>query len=122
MTRKRMHDYKEACKNVPNVKCTNEHQREMFTNAYFAACDWIGGIENITYDYPEDSAEYREAKDYLTKHDRIVADIYREVFCAIYGSGSVIGLNDEMYMKHLRFAGKEWSMAAIEAIVKQQGY
>lgn len=123
MTRDRMVEYKEACKYVPNVKCDTDHQKEMFTNAYFAACDLIGGLENTLYDYPEDDPEYIEAQTYLNKHDNIVNDIYNQTNNALYGAGyCCYSDNAKTIAKHFRFAGKEWTRNAIEEIVKSMGY
>ena len=113
-------EYAEARKAVPTVKVTNEHQKAMFTNAYFAACDIIGGIENTTYDYPENSQEYQDAVEYLKNHNQIVSDIYDAAITREFGAG-YNGPAGAM-VKHFRFAGKEFTMSAIEEIVKSMGY
>ncbi len=123
MDRSRMFEYKEACKYVPTVVCDNEHQMEMFANAYFAACDIIGGLENTFYDYDEDDPEYISAKKYLADHERLADDIYFEATSSFYGAGCISGgARAKEIVKSYRFAGKEWTVRTIEEIVKSMGY
>ncbi len=123
MDKTRISEYKEACKYVPAVVCENEHQQEMFTNAYFAACDIIGGLENTFYDYDADDPEYISAKKYLSNHEQLTADIYFEATSSFYGAGYVSGgTRAKEIVKSYRFAGKEWTEKVIEAIVKSMGY
>lgn len=123
MTRDRINEYMEACKAVPKVNCSTEHQKEMFTNAYFAACDIIGGVENTLYDYESDDPEYIAAEEFLGRHSDIVDCIYIEATSSFYGIGFCSGgSRAKEIVKSYRFAGKDWTMNVIEEIVKSMGH
>lgn len=123
MDKIRLNEYKEACRYVPDVVCENDHQKEAFTNAYYAACDIIGGLENTFYDYDESAPEYIAAKEYLSNHEQLATDIYVESTSAFYGAGRVSGgARAKEIVKSYRFAGKEWTKKVIEVIVMSMGY
>lgn len=113
-------EYREAQNEVPAVKCANEHQKAVFTNCYYAACDYIGGLENILQDYDEDDQEYINALDTLKNHADLVAYIFYEGTHNEYGCGFA-GPGHES-QKHYRFAGKEFTQNAVEEIVKAMGH
>lgn len=123
MDKMRISEYKEACRYVPTVVCENEHQKEMFANAYYAACNIIGGLENTFYDYEEDDPEYISAKESLGNHEQLTDVIYIEATSAFYGVGFVSGgAKAKEIVKSYRFAGKDWTVRTIEEIVKSMGY
>lgn len=113
-------EYMMAQKEVPTVACKNVHQKAVFTNCYFAACDFIEGLEDTLYDYPEDDPEYIAAKETLSKHDYLVDYVFSEGTHGSYGLGFA-GPGTEA-QKHYRFAGKAFTLDACEKIVKAMGY
>lgn len=115
----RIQEFVDASNAVPSVVCENDHQREVFTNAYYAACDLIGGLENILQDYPDDDPEYINARKCLLDHSGLVADIFWEATHNEYGCGYAGTGNTSQ--KHYRFAGKVWTMNAVEQIVQAMG-
>lgn len=113
-------EYQEAQKAVPAVKCENVHQKAVFTNCYYAACEYIGGLENILQDYDEDDSEFINASKELANHQELVDYIFYEGTHSEYGCGFSGPGSDSQ--KHYRFAGKTFTMNACEAIVKAMGY
>lgn len=113
-------EYREAQREVPAVKCANEHQKSVFTNCYYAACDYIGGLENVLQDYAEDDQEYINAQKELADHQALVDYIFYEGTHNEYGCGFA-GPGHES-QKHYRFAGKAFTMNACEEIVKAMGH
>lgn len=113
-------EYHEAQRAVPAVKCANEHQKAVFTNCYYAACDYIGGLENVLQDYCEDDPEYISAQKELADHQTLVDYIFYEGTHSEYGCG-FSGPGHES-QKHYRFAGKAFTQNAVEEIVKAMGY
>lgn len=112
-------EYIEACRAVPTVKCSNAHQKAVFTNAYFAACDLIGGLENTLYDYPETDPEYIAAVKSLENHNLLVNEILDMAKNGEYGVGYAGPGTDSQ--KHYRFAGKKFTENVVEEIVKAMG-
>ena len=113
-------EYVEAQREVPAVKCANDHQKAVFTNCYYAACDIIGSNENTLSDYDPDSEEYKYSEAYLKDHAALVNDILYEGTHNEYGCG-FSGPGHES-QKHYRFAGKAFTEKAVEEIVKAMGY
>lgn len=112
--------YREAQKEVPAVKCENAHQKAVFTNCYYAACEYIGGLENILQDYAKDDEEYINAEEELSNHEALVQYVFASAKRRIYDCGFSGPGNDSQ--KHYRFAGKAFTMNACEEIVKAMGY
>ena len=113
-------EYREAQRAVPAVKCANEHQKAVLTNCYYAACDYIGGLENVLQDCYEDDEEYINAQKTLKQHADLVDVIFFEGTHNEYGCGFAGPGKDSQ--KHYRFAGKAFTMNACEEIVKAMGY
>ena len=113
-------EYQEAQKEVPAVKCENAHQKAVFTNCYYAACEYIGGLENILQDYDEDDEEYTNAEEELSNHEALVEYVFSSGIANEYGCGFSGPGNDSQ--KHYRFAGKAFTMNACEEIVNAMGY
>lgn len=113
-------EYQEAQKEVPAVKCENAHQKAVFTNCYYAACEYIGGLENILQDFDEDDEEYINAEEELSNHEALVEYVFSSGITNEYGCGFSSPGKDSQ--KHYRFAGKAFTMNACEEIVKAMGY
>lgn len=113
-------DYRMACREVPAVKCKNAHQKAVFTNAYFAACDIVGGIENTLLDYPEDHEEYKNAQEFLNDYDTLYHYVFHEATHGEYGCGFAGPGTDAQ--KHYRFAGKQFTLDCVTEILKAMGY
>lgn len=101
----------------------NARQRKAFLNIKYAA-DWvIGGLENTMMDCRPESPEYKSAEAQLNDHEGLVDYIYQEAITCIYQEGfSQFGKAAESYLKDVRFCGKDWLMARVEARVKKCGY
>lgn len=101
----------------------DKRQKKAFRNIKFAA-DWIiGGLENVLFDYEEDSEEYKSAKARLSDHEALVNEIYDASITDIYSEGSVsFGGYAERTLRDIRFCGKDWLMEIVEARVKKCGY
>ena len=56
-------------------------------NLYYCACWLIGGYENALSDYGVDSEEGREAKEWLSDRQQIIADILSDGTSFIYKEG-----------------------------------
>jgi len=101
----------------------NSRQKKAYSNIYHA-CNWlIGGLENTLLDHPEDSIQYKEAKDRLNNHTELVEELYQMATTDIYGEGScTFGSFAQKYLKDIRFCGKQWLMERCEARIKKAGY
>ena len=98
-------------------------QKKAFFNIKHAANDLLGGLENTMLDYPEDSEEYQNAKKTLEDHDTLVHLLYSMATSDIYGEGyCIFGKQAEVYLKNIRFCGKEWLMERVEARLRKEGY
>lgn len=87
----------------------NEHQKTLVLQMRQYMSDMIGGCENTLQDYPEDSAEYKEASNYLSQgHENLKQDIYEKVMNACPKEG--------------RFAGKQFLLDRIESNLNKWGY
>ena len=101
----------------------NTRQKKAYLNIYHAANWIIGGLENTMEDNLPGSEEHEHAKARLADHDGLVAEIYDEALSAVYGEGSCcFNQGAESYLKDIRFCGREWLMARVEARVKKCGY
>ena len=74
--------------------------------------DIVGGLENMLLDYEPESKEYKEAERILKDHDALVKMIYRDVMSD----------TEKIYMKHLRFVGKDFIIERIDRRLKRWGY
>lgn len=120
MDKNRLEEYREASTQVKSITCTDERQKDILTNMYFAACSLIGGLENTMEDYPEDSEDYISAKEALEEHDVLVDDIHAMCLTGFYG----IGFEgcQQAYQKNYNFAGTEFIRNCAEEVVKAMGY
>lgn len=116
----RMQEYKEAKQQVTTIVCTDERQRDILTNMYFAACSLIGGLENTMEDYPEDSEDYISAKEALKEHEQLVDDIKAMCLTGFYGIG--FEASQQRYQKYYNLAGTEFINTCAEEVVKAMGY
>lgn len=120
----RIQDYKEALEfsklSKDELGITDEHKAEVFTNAYWAACSYIGGLENTMSDNDEDSDWYKNAEEALKKPEQIRGIVYSECLHGYYGAG--IEGPSRYGQTHMRFAGKKWTVDVIDKIVSSMGY
>ncbi len=101
----------------------NARQKKAYKNVYYAARDYIGGLENTISDNPEDSEEHISAKATLSNHAGLVEIIYQEATTNIFDEGAVyFGKAAEAYMKDIRFCGKDWITERVERQVVKLGY
>lgn len=101
----------------------NTRQKKAFDNIKYAAYFLLGGLENTLLDNPEDSEEYISAKATLDDHDGLVAEIYQAATTEVYSEGACyFGKDAESYLRDIRFCGKEWLLARVEARVRKEGY
>ncbi len=73
-------------------------------DVYWAARDYIGGLENAILDESDLSEDYKAV---LNDHDNLVETIYRMVTRDI---------------KDIRFCGKDWIMEHVKKQVENFGY
>lgn len=101
----------------------NSRQKKAFKNVYYAARDYIGGMENSMSDNPEDSDEYKGCAAALGDHAGLVEMIYQMAITDIFDEGSVqFGKSAEAFMRDVRFCDKEWIMERVERQVVKLGY
>lgn len=113
-------EIKEAQKSVKTIKPKDDRQREILANMFYAACSWIGGLENTTYDYEETDEEYINAKEQLSNHDELVGDVEAMCLTGYYGCG--LEGPQEPYQRNYNFAGNEFIHQCAEEVVKSMGY
>lgn len=113
-------EIRESQKAVPNFKITDHRQAEILANMFYAACSWIGGLENITYDYAEDDEEYINAVEQLEDHEALVGDIEAMCLTGFYGCG--IEGPQYPYQKHYNLAGNDFIHRCAEAVVTAMGH
>lgn len=89
----------------------NSHEAQVAKLISRATSEIIGGYENTLLDYPEDSEEYKEAKEILT-HDTLFGMIY----------DYVMEESRSNYASHIRFAGKQFIEERIEKRLQKEGY
>jgi len=100
------------------------NQKQAYINIKHAANALIGGIENITYDYPEDSEAYKEAVRRLNDHDGLVKELYitatteihRDGFCCFDKRACA------QELRNINFCGKDWLMEQCEKRITEEGY
>ena len=80
----------------------------------------IGGYENTLIDYPEDTEEYINAKDFLADHEAIVNYIYDCSVSGFYVEGCVFP--DTRLISQIKFLGKQKLMEIVEELVSKEGY
>lgn len=116
----RMQEYKEAKQQVTAIVCTDERQRDILTNMYFAACSFIGGLENVMQDCTEDDRDYIMAEEALKEHEQLVDDIKAMCLTGFYGIG--FEAPQRKYQKYYNLAGTEFINTCAEEVVKAMGY
>lgn len=89
----------------------NSHEKQVAKLISLATSEIIGGYENTLLDYPEDSEEYKEAKEILN-HDTLFGMIY----------DYVMEESRRNYASHIRFAGKQFIEERIEKRLQKEGY
>ena len=62
-------------------------EKGLKANLYHCACWTIGGYENTLSDFGENSEEGREAKEWLSDRQQMIADILIDGTSLIYGEG-----------------------------------
>ena len=75
--------------------------------------DYVGGLENTLLDYAEDDEEYVSAKRTLEDVDHLQEMLYKFVMTEAERAG---------YAKHIKFAGREFIMDRINALLIRDGY
>ena len=120
MDRQRLMEYKEAQQHTPACVTRDERQKEILTNMYYAACSYIGGLENTLYDYGEDELEYINAKELLAQHDTLVAEIKDWCMEGFYGCG--LEGPQRRYQKEYNRAGNAFIEDCAEKVVTAMGY
>ena len=96
----------------------NGHQKIAAKQIKYAINSIVGGLENTTYDNPEDSDEYKNAMDTLEDHELLMDMVYEGIMTTTYGEGW------EHYRPtdEVKFAGKEFLMNYIDYKLKKEGY
>lgn len=91
----------------------NAHQKMAYIMVVESMSEIISANENTLLDYDENSAEYKDAKEFLS-HDReyLANVIYNDVMQAC----------DKTHEKHLRFAGEKFIKERIEKRLIKMGY
>ena len=120
MDRQRIMEYKEAQKRVPACVTSDERQKEILTNMYFAACSYIGGLENTLYDYGPEEPEYINAQELLKDHATLVGEIKEWCMDGFYGCG--LEGPQKPYQKHYNLAGNAFIEDCAEKVVTAMGY
>ena len=73
-------------------------------NLYYCACFLIGGYENALSDYGVDSEEGREAKEWLSDRQQMIADILSDGTSLIYMEGfEGIPVEDKLSKAFLKY-------------------
>lgn len=91
----------------------NAHQLVAFDFIVYAMSELIAAYELTLEDEPEDSEEYKAAKEYLSQgHDELVKIVYDEV----------MDMADKGTAKHLRFAGADFIKERISRRLTKWGY
>ena len=80
----------------------------------------LGGYENVLLDYPENSEEYINAKNFLASHEAIVDYIYDCSVSDFYVEGGVF--TDTRLISQIKFLGKKKLMEIVEELVAKEGY
>lgn len=114
------YELKESQTQVKTIKPQDQRQAEILANMYYAACSFIGGLENTTYDYPETDEEYINAAKTLKDHAGLVDEVEDMCCSGFYGCG--IEGPQYAYQKHYNLAGKKYISECAEAVVKSMGY
>lgn len=113
-------EIRDALHSVKTVKPKDDRQREILANMFYAACSWIGGLENTLSDYPEDDEEYINAQEILSKHAELVDEVESMCMTGYYGCG--VEGPQQAYQKHYNLAGKEFIHQCAEATVTAMGH
>lgn len=105
------------------LKDMDARHRRAYTNIRHAA-NWIlGGLENVLEDFPEDSEEYRSAKESLADHDHLVEEIFYAATHNIYSDcGEFFDPGVERSLKDIRFCGNDWLRATVDSVLSKEGY
>ena len=91
----------------------NAHEKLAFDYVCKAMSEIIGGLENVLFDYGEDTEEYKNAyHDLHVGHEELVNWIYFEV----------MSYSDKSTAKHLRFAGEAFIKERISKRLTKWGY
>ena len=92
-------------------------------NLYYCACWLIGGYENALSDYGEDSEEGKEAREWLSDRQQMIADILSDGTALVYAEGfegipSDNKLSDA-YSKYPQSILIGWVEDAIDRVIKE---
>ena len=113
-------EIKEAQAAVKTIEPKDDRQREILANMYYAACNLIGGLENILSDYDEADEEYIGAQDELNDRETLIGDVEAMCLSGYYGCG--MEGPQRPYQKHYTFAGNAFIHRCAEAVVTSMGY
>ena len=92
----------------------NNHQLTMYKLMDEWTKETIGGYENTLCDYPEDSDDYKIAKDFLSQSHEQLADYFYNIVMSDCKKGSSA--------EHARFAGSQFLKDRIERRLTKWGY
>ena len=91
-------------------------------NLYYCACWLIGGYENAISDYGKDSEEGREAREWLSDRQQMIADILADGTSFIYMEGfEGIPANNKLadaYSKYPSDTVLRWVEEAIKQVME----
>lgn len=90
----------------------NTRQKIATKLAWEMCGDIVGGFENTLLDYDPSEEEYKNAERLLKDHDALVEMIYDDVMSD----------TEKIYLKHLRFVGKDFIIERIDRRLKKWGY
>lgn len=97
-------------------------QKKAFRNIVGACDNIVGELENTVSDCAgEEWADNAQAL--LDDHEKLVERIYEAVISEIHEAGRIqFGAGVERVLKDIRFCGKEWLVARIDARLVKMGY
>ena len=98
-------------------------ERGLKANLYWCACWLIGGYENALSDYGSESEEGKEAKEWLTDRQQMVADILYDGTHFLYSEGfEGIPTNNKLvdaYSKYPQSVIMRWVEKIIDRVMKE---
>ena len=113
-------ELKDSQRSVPGIKPKDSRQAEILANMFYAACSFIGGLENTLSDYDEEDEEYINAKNTLSDKDYVRSEVKYLCMDGFYGCG--IEGPQRAYQKHYNLAGNEFIDKCADAVVTAMGY
>lgn len=104
-------------------KDMDARQKRAYDNIKYAAYNLIGTLENTLSDYDDGDTEFNMAQALLEDHEMLVDEIYSMAVSGIYREGfEGFGPQYKKMINDIKFCGREWLMAQVEARVVAEGY